>query len=792
MLWTKLDDKWTKRKDLADGQSLEGGITFKTEQWEVPGDQPLPVRVCTNRDAPLSKYSQSRTTEKTSIVLHLTAGYGNFSCLMGQSDHAESAHFVLGRDGFAYQCVPTEMIAWHATWWNENSVGIEIDNIANLREHGDSLISAYGTNDVYCKKSDTGVFVEKSFRGIKYWAAFTEVQYQSLGRLIKAISHKHKIPLMVLPEESRFKPFNQKGDDRKKFRGVCTHLQIDPANRADIGPYIDWARVIQLGNLTEGDCFNAPPYQPPGAPKPADKPSSAAAPAPAAEAPKPAEKPAAAAPAPAPKPAETPSTPSKLTWEQVEQKVLQDEYKLVGDYTGANFVDNDLQLLLKHYCDEEKLDPGALGSDGLPAWLTKWRERIGGGTNWDKSAQGRAGVAEAYCRAKMRDLCKENGIPYSPAADEFFAEMYKSEKNGQQKDMVGMAPRKPAPKEPPPQEPSKEDPKPADAGGGTKPADAGGGTTAAGGDKPKPKPKDKPEDKPPAEDKPKPAGTPGKTIKSSNITVGGAPFPDWYNANVATIKDGKKFFPKCSNKKKWAEMFDHCADLYAPELTVKQFVAIFMIMSNETGGSYTPVGEYGYPKELPMKYFFEAGKKQSYNNNGGNRGAGDQLKAKGLIGDEDVAKWNGKVWPSDVGPDHSLIPALKECDFNKYRGHGLIQTTFRTAYHVTVDPILQKLGKPNCDDMSCAELENLILTNPAVYLGMVNKYFHAGNWKVYMANLDAAEPKDVCKASWPCHGQSPWFNIGYHVSGGKAYAELYEWRTTTLYEHLQADGIECR
>ena len=253
MLWTKVDDRWAKRKDLTDGQEVESGIVFKTEQWEIPGDQPLPVRICTNKHVPLSKYASTRNTPKTSIVLHLTAGYGNFSGLMGGSDHSASAHFLLGRDGWAYQCVPTDVIAWHATWWNDNSIGIEIDNIANLRERGDNLISAYGTNDVYCKKSDTGVFVEKSFQGCKYWASLNEPQYQTLGRLIKALCHKHQIPRYIFPEEKRFKPFNQKGDDRKKFRGVCTHMQIDPANRADIGPYIDWAKVIQLGGLTEGE-----------------------------------------------------------------------------------------------------------------------------------------------------------------------------------------------------------------------------------------------------------------------------------------------------------------------------------------------------------------------------------------------------------------------------------------------------------------------------------------------------------------------------------------------------------
>ena len=1122
MHWSKVDATWDKIKATPEGGQLESGITYQTELWPVPGDQPLPVRVCTNKHAPLSKYASVRSSEKTSIVLHLTAGYPGFNPLMGGAEHS-SAHFMLGRDGFAYQLVPTESIAWHASWWDDNSIGIEIDNIAGLTEKSGNLLSTRGANDVYCAKGDTGVFVEKDYNGIKFWAALTEVQYQSLGRLIKALCHKHKIPRYLLPEEKRYKPFSKEGDDRRKFRGVCTHINIDPANRADIGPFIDWSKVIQLGGLTEGDCFNAPPYQadaPAKAGTAAPKSTPAAAPPP--EAPK-----AEAAPPPAPK-AEAPKEKSKLTWEQIEQKVLGDEYKLVGDWGGDGFVDADLNLLLRHYCEEEKMNAVTAGSDGLPAWLGKWRERFGGGSTWDRPAQGRAGLAEAFCRAWFRDVCKQNGIPYSPAADEFFAEMYKSEKNGQHGDMIGLSPRKPAapkPKERP------EDPKPADEPAATpidstvassgekaaeklgpqnepglkpfldqyraamgraardlskaeaciilsflhhagflsllngwtsktrkKPSISGstlnwpsqddrvgygpwikfkdggeplpepgqskvgpipghfgfvyngvnskwagnratlkdksmpliqvdprnavalyraanwmqeqysvtemyhagingsdpkqrndchgqgraldfsgvvgakdgipfewfvindwgnqpvpadrkgdspsnwaykdGGTTyrlahrldeaqpsparffwdafkffaaqyrsgdmkefprsldtpittggfimhpdhktsakgtangreahknhfhcqigdtgtakaddgmtsgapAPSGGAPSPKPKpaaggDTPaSDTPPPAPKPKPAGEPGKTIKSSNLTVGGAPFPDWYNANVATIREGKNFFPKIYDKKRWADMFDHCDQILKPELTLKEYVFIFMIMCNETGGGFKPVGEVGRPKELPMKYFFEAGSKATYNNNGGNRGAGDQLAAKHIISDaEEIKRWNGKVWPADVGPDSPLIPHLKECDFNKYRGHGLIQTTFRPADHGTVDPILKKLGKPQSDDLSADELEKIILTTPAVYFGMVKNFFNSGYWKTWVANLEASEPTDVCtkasKGKWPCIGQSVYFNIGFHVSGGKAYAQLYEWRTSKLLEAMQRDNYECR
>jgi len=1322
MTWKDVDNRWKKCLETPPGKVMDGCVTYEIENWDVPGEEPLAVRHCKSSVHPLKDYSGSRSFEKTSLCLHLTAGLGGFSMMGGNG--IASAHFLLGRDGTSYLIVPTEIEAYHATWWNQGSVGIEIDNIGSLRKQGGKMMTAYKTT--YCNEDEKEAYVEKDFKGAKYWATMPEAQYQGLGRLIKAICHKHKIPLLVLPEESRYKAFDSKGDDRKKFKGILTHVNVDPANRADIGPYVDWAKIIQYASLNVGDCFNAPPYQPPGEVKPASKePPKAEKEAPE-EAP-PAETKEPARPA-APKEEEKPK--SGLTWDQVETKVLNDEFKLVGDYNGG-FVDKDLQVLAEYYAAQDKVQAGALGADGLPTFLPKWQEKIGGGTNWDKTAQGRAGIAEAYCRSYFRKVCEEQKAPYSSANDEFFAELFKSEKNGKHGDVIGLAPRKPAPPKPkaekkegapaeekstdkwhtipprpsdavtgsafftalgtkggqeredaalaellkgnipnflrqfvevklsakghtgsiwvspdvlaigsdedfvrmpltpitaqqvqdfysttfvtsklsddihaaaevklspiaqnawydkppdhkmetnefyleshkriekaregkklgvltagvkkdvllsiklnnaakknelgetsvviygwhyqngkpiqpesdihgnhyvdyshgirlvsqkmtvdgkpmalfevlkdkalatlllkpnhvadrsfpppdryklaPPHEPNKEagagdggevkqaEPKPEkkqespkdelgkrgmsvfhsarlefdrgvkkhgvgkvwatapnsgpivddyqraagilnkgswgidqkqahwcgnflgynyrkagfDVDGkmtgkqsvtgtasskklvfwstlrldhywkntpGSKrlafpytkiqtreqniewlkenlnafapqPGDAllvttmkplahvamvgsydpetfemvtyegnysnrgaaarwnlsdpgakgfnrfnvigrfpetdfvnpaevahdaaspeptvegarlisgrheanpsppapdekkpsGGGEAKQSSDpkQSKPAPKEEAQKTPPA-----PAGAKGSRVKSSNVTVGGAPFCDWFNNSLRKANAGNHptfkphggpapKFPQISNKAGFAAMFDHCADLYRAELTLHEFIAIFMIMCNETGGSFKPVGEYGGPK-----YMFEAGHKSSYNNKGGNRGAGDQLKAKGLLSDEgEIAKWNGNIWP-DPPKGGELYNASLECDFYKYRGHGLIQTTFRPAYHGTVDPILKKLGKPSCDEMTTAQMEDVILKTPAVYLGMVNKYFNTGSWKKWMAALNEEVPN--------------FFDVGYHVSGGKEYARLYEWRCKTLLEAMKTDGYELR
>src|SRR6185369_491092 len=258
MLWQKVDQRWSSRLD----KQRDGDVSWKTEQWAVPGEEALEIRACTRDGVPVTKFARAVEAPRTSIVLHLTCGYGNFTGLMGGSEHGGSAHFLLGRCGTPYLLAPTEYTTWHATWWNNNSIGIEIDNIGGLREHNGWMASEYSLTDKYCKSDEKEVFLEKQFAGFRYWATLPEKQYRGLGRLLKALCFKHRIPRIILPEEHRYDNFNKDEKTREKirrdFRGICTHVNIDPARRSDIGPYIDWPKVVQYAGLTEADCFHPP------------------------------------------------------------------------------------------------------------------------------------------------------------------------------------------------------------------------------------------------------------------------------------------------------------------------------------------------------------------------------------------------------------------------------------------------------------------------------------------------------------------------------------------------------
>lgn len=257
------------------------------------------------------------------------------------------------------------------------------------------------------------------------------------------------------------------------------------------------------------------------------------------------------------------------------------------------------------------------------------------------------------------------------------------------------------------------------------------------------------------------------TISSGDFEVANQSFPDWFNDHVRGTGD----FISRINGDAFKVVFDHTADLWAPELTVPQFVAFFSIFYNETGGSFRPVAEYGGPAYCFGTTMPGGRTKASYNRKP-NRLAGDQLLESGVIQQRDVAMWNGTIWPA-LAPIEQRT-AAEQCDFYKFRGHGYIQTTWRPAYLQQVDPLLQAAGLPLCDDMMTAELDAAILNTPSVSLGMVKGFFSQPTMKAAFAQVDALA----------------WASTGTHLSGSSAYGMgVYTMRCRTLYNALVKAGF---
>jgi len=196
------------------------------------------------------------------------------------------------------------------------------------------------------------------------------------------------------------------------------------------------------------------------------------------------------------------------------------------------------------------------------------------------------------------------------------------------------------------------------------------------------------------------------------------------------------------------------------QLTLEEFVAIFMIVSNETGGSYKPISEKG-----DLAYMF-------YLNKGPNRLAGDQLGEKGLLTDKArILAWNakGKDKFPGVGTDGITQENLEACDFWKYRGRGFVQTTLRTLYIDRVDPILKAAGLNESESLTSSELDDAVLNNADVYYPLLKREIVTRHSSLAKANAEQWKP------------------FGYAVAGttNHEYAALYEWRCQELYKELR-------
>jgi N-acetylmuramoyl-L-alanine amidase len=198
---------------------------------------------------------------KERIVIHHTAGYlkGDIAQLSRQGSEV-SVPFVIARSGHIYNLWASKYWSYHLgpgavggnSAMSQRSIGIEISNIGFLRKKtGGILHTSYGTNDVYCSETETAFYqkLPTSYRGERYYAKFTNAQYNSLILLLRFLTARYKIPRTLIPPVKRFEVFGSAAE-AEGFKGICSHVNFRASGKWDIGPAFDWAKVekgLKLG-----------------------------------------------------------------------------------------------------------------------------------------------------------------------------------------------------------------------------------------------------------------------------------------------------------------------------------------------------------------------------------------------------------------------------------------------------------------------------------------------------------------------------------------------------------------
>jgi len=211
-----------------------------------------------------TKYYYKEIVKKKAIVLHYTEGFLKYDIIALTGTEHKSVSFVLARNGKIYQLFDPKYWSYHLgpdsmgqnKICSSQTIGIEISNIGALTLKGKILYDIYKKK--YCNLSETKYYKKLSYRGKKYYATFTDAQYQSLKKLILAICIEFNIPYTFLPEDKRLETFDN--PTAMNYSGICTHVNFrnskDDKNKEyekyDIGPAFDW-NAVQILHLPQCD-----------------------------------------------------------------------------------------------------------------------------------------------------------------------------------------------------------------------------------------------------------------------------------------------------------------------------------------------------------------------------------------------------------------------------------------------------------------------------------------------------------------------------------------------------------
>jgi subtilisin family serine protease len=186
----------------------------------------------------------------------------------------------------------------------------------------------------------------------------------------------------------------------------------------------------------------------------------------------------------------------------------------------------------------------------------------------------------------------------------------------------------------------------------------------------------------------------------------GSGFLDWFHATQANRGDwgGKKardVLRDEETRRRFVEVWNGIPQMFeTPTIRLEQFVALQSIFINELGGGMAPIAEktlgiHGHPG---IAYLFDRipeTQKRSYNeapnktahacfNDATFIAAHGALPFSDQLARTSNSAWAGQAYPSGYPVEFRRAGFIGEADFCKFRGRGLIQTTWRSAYREIV------------------------------------------------------------------------------------------------------------
>lgn len=175
--------------------------------WSVEADAQGPPQV---RQIPAHRgnYSARSSRAIRRVVIHTVEGSESSCINWFQNPSARvSAHYVVSYAGRVTQMVPDMSVAWHATSFNSDSIGIE----------------------------------NEGYAGRNGW---TTAQYTALAHLVRSLCDRYGIPMTR--------------------QAIVGHYQVPGSGKVDPGQYFDWDRF--MGLVRSGSASPTPSPTPPSAP----------------------------------------------------------------------------------------------------------------------------------------------------------------------------------------------------------------------------------------------------------------------------------------------------------------------------------------------------------------------------------------------------------------------------------------------------------------------------------------------------------------------------------------------